>query len=296
MNEQNSIHQASNDSEETANIATAAAGPNYNNMDIEPSSGNGSGGVAAPGKQLAASPNGHHDPQQRRIYLGLMLFSVGSALTGLGLIFLWMFKYRSVTGIGLTNAGQLSNLHPVLMFTFMVSLNMYAILVYRTHYKQPKERLKWTHAIISGVNIVMSLLGVLAMVKAHNMSNMPNFYSLHSWIGVLTNLFYFAQFSLGFIAFLKPGLAQRHRTALMPWHRKLGAAILVLASAAAITGIAELVIFQDKNGAYSKFEAITFIANFAGISVILMTGTAIYLVTASQYMRPSLAEEQPLKR
>lgn len=240
--------------------------------------------------------NGHYDPKQRRIYLVWMRLSCLIALTGLALILVWMYKYKAVSGLGLSDANQLANLHPVLMFTFMISLNMYAVLVYRTHFSSAKEKLKWTHAIISGLNIVMSLLGVLAMVKSHWLKGIPNFYSLHSWIGVLTNGFYLAQFVAGFVAFMKPGLSQHRRASLMPWHRFIGAAILVLAACATLTGILEQVIFQDKDGLYSKFTPITFIANFAGICVVLLTAITIYLLSAPQYLRPNKAEEQPLRR
>lgn len=238
----------------------------------------------------------HHDPKQRAIYLALFGISILSAITGLILLVVWMYNYRAVTGIGITNAGQLSNLHPLMMYTFMVSVNMYSVLIYRTHYSLPKDRLKWTHAILSGGNIVMSLLGVFAMFKAHLMANIPNFYSLHSWIGALTNIFYISQFIMGFVAFMKPKLAQHKRAAVMPYHRLIGASVLVLAALSAITGIAELVIFQDKEGLYSSFSPITFIANFAGISVILMTGVSIYLLQAPKFLRPRLPEEEPLKR
>lgn len=247
-------------------------------------------------EQSSQIESGHHDPVQRRNYLIVLGLSVSSALVGLTLLLVWMFKYRAVTGLGISNAGQLSNLHPILMFTFMVSLNMYAVLVYRTHYNLPKDRLKWTHAILSGGNIAMSLLGVYAMYKAHLMSGIPNFYSLHSWIGVTVNVLYLSQLIAGFVSFLKPGLPLHQRAVLMPLHRLLGTMILVLAAGAAITGIAELVIFQDKNGAYSGFTPITFIANFAGVSVILMTVLSIYLLTAPKYLRPRLPEEEPLKR
>lgn len=276
---------ASLDSEETTNIG--------------PASEDSTSGVNQQSQQKilrGQEISGHHDPQQRRIYLALFGFSLTCAMTGLGLLVVWMYNYRAVTGIGLSNAGQLSNLHPLMMFTFMVSLNMYSVLIYRTHYSEPKERLKWSHAVISGANIVMSLLGVFAMLKAHLMTGIPNFYSLHSWIGALTNAFYLSQFALGFLAFMKPGMAQHRRAVIMPLHRLFGATILVLAALAAITGIAELVIFQDKDGSYSKFKPITFIANFAGISVILMTATTIYLLTAPKYLRPRLPEEEPLKR
>lgn len=241
--------------------------------------------------------NGHLDVQQRRIYLGVFMVALISALVGLVLLFIWMLHFRQVTGFGLTEAGKLANLHPILMYIFMVSLNMYAILIYRTHYYLPKDKLKWAHAILSGGNIVMSLLGVLAMYKSHLMAGLANFYSLHSWIGVTTNAFYLLQFIAGFIAFLRPGLAPSIRAKMMPWHRKMGTVILVLAAMAAITGIAELVIFQDGDKhPYSKFEPITYIANFAGMSVVIMTIATVYLVTASHYLRPSQPEELPLKR
>lgn len=240
--------------------------------------------------------SGHHNKQQRRLYLIILALSVFSALTGLLLILIWMLHYRPVTGFGLSDKAGLANLHPVLMYTFMVSVNMYAILIYRTHYCLAKSRLKWAHAILSGTNIVMSLLGVAAMYKAHLLAGIANFYSLHSWLGALTNGFYLAQFVGGVVAFLRPGWSQQQRARLMPWHRLAGGALLVLAAAAALTGIAELVIFQDKDGLYAGFTAITFIANLTGLSVIIMTGAAVYLLSAAEFRRPALPEEQPLKR
>lgn len=297
---------ASQDSEDRAQIdespassASSADGGVINgetNIAV-PGSSSGSQMLHARGA-ASGSPaeNGHHDPKQRRIYLGLLAFSILNALVGLTLILIWMLHYRPVTGFGLTDKGQLSNLHVLMMYTFMISLNMYSVLIYRTHYSRPKQQLKWAHAILSGTNILMALLGVAAMYKAHLMGNLANFYSLHSWIGVLTNGFYLSQFVFGFVAFLRPGWTAHRRQQLMPWHRLAGAALLVLAGLAAITGMAELVIFQDKANAYQSFTAITFIANFAGISVILMTATSIYLLTARQYKRPALPEEMPIKR
>lgn len=250
---------------------------------------------SGPGKEPV---NGHLDPSRRRVYLLVFSFSIVNAIIGLMLILVWMLNYRPVTGFGLSSAGQMANLHPLLMYTFMVSLNMYSVLIYRTHYAQPKSQLKWTHAILSGANILMSLLGVAAMFKAHLMSNQANFYSLHSWIGAATNTFYLIQFVAGALAFLRPGwTTQAQRAKLMPWHRIAGTTILVLAALAAITGIAELVIFQDsKTAVYAKFAPITYIANFAGVAIILMTASTVYLLAERAYLRPALPEEAPLKR
>lgn len=296
------MNQASNESIETlGNIGSASDNSQTGaGGGVGASSENSKSNDHSSDKQWNNNNNhqvsGHHDPKQRTIYLALFCLSASSAIVGFILILVWMFNFRAITGIGISNAGQLSNLHPVLMYLFMVSVNMYAVLIYRTHYDQRKDSLKWAHAILSGGNIVMSLLGVIAMIKAHNMAQIPNFYSLHSWIGLITNVFYIMQFISGFVAFMKPGLAQNRRTSLMPWHRFAGTATLVLAATAAITGITELVIFQDKEGVYSKFTHITFIANFAGICVVLMTALSVYLLTAQQYLRPRLNEEEPLKR
>lgn len=212
------------------------------------------------------------------------------AALGLALLLTWMFFYRPVTGIfDLTDSVQLANLHTVMMYTFMISLNMFSILVYRTFYFKTKTSLKWSHAIISGLNIVMSLLGVFAMLKSHWLKGIPNFYSLHSWIGSLTNAFYLLQFSFGFITYLKPGLGQTIRQQSMPWHKLFGSFILVLAAAASITGMLEMILFQDK-GDYAQFKPITFIVNFAALCVIIMTTIAIYLVQSKDYVRRQFDE------
>lgn len=280
------VKVASQDDEDDAQI-TATNPTSSSDSDKGPMASLGGHPMSPDGPSVS----GHHDPRRRCIYLAILAFSILNALAGLVLLLVWMLNYRKVTGFGLTDKGQLANLHPILMYTFMVSINMYSVLIYRTHYDAPKARLKWTHAGLSGLNMLMSLLGVAAMYKAHLMGNLANFYSLHSWIGAITNGFYLSQFLFGLVAFLRPGLSLQQRANLMPWHRLVGAMTLVLAATAATTGIAELVIFQDVDGSYGKFTAITFIANFAGLCVVLMTASSIYLLTASQYLRPSLPGE-----
>lgn len=308
------MNKVSQDSDDNAHISQSNNNNNQSIMNVNNSNADGSlstsgngitSGTAATisvssqntgtGKEQLS---GHLDPSKRRVYLLVFAFSVMNAIVGLMLILVWMLNYRPVTGFGLSSAGKMANLHPILMYTFMVSLNMYSVLIYRTHYSQPKSQLKWAHATLSGANILMSLLGVSAMFKAHLMSNQANFYSLHSWIGAATNTFYLIQFVSGALAFLRPGwTTQAQRAKLMPWHRIAGTTILVLAALAAVTGIAELVIFQDsKTAVYAKFAPITYIANFAGVAVILMTASTVYLLSQRTYLRPTLPEEAPLKR
>lgn len=239
--------------------------------------------------------NGHLDPTKRTRYLIIFVISTLISLLGLALIFVWIFKIRPKPGIGFSNAAQLTNLHPILMYTFMATLNMYSVLIYRTHYDKPKGILKIMHAIIMATCIVTGILGVLAIFKAHSMANMADWYSLHSWIGTLTLSLFLLQFIAGFVAFLKPGLSPRTRAQLMPWHRFSGVVIMILSALAVVTGIAEFAIFAGDD--YNKFKPITFVANFAGICVVLSAMGLGYLLTEPAYLRPLRADEmQPTRR
>jgi len=55
--------------------------------------------------------------------------------------------------------------------------------------------LKNQHAIIHGVIIILISLAGLASYASHiyNDPPIPNFYSLHSWLGIVTTLMFFSQ-------------------------------------------------------------------------------------------------------
>lgn len=242
----------------------------------------------------ALSQNGHIDERKRMRYLIIFTISMFISLTGLGLILVWIFKLRPKPGLGFSDSDQLTNIHPILMYTFMGSLNMYSVLVFRTHYDKPKGFLKYLHAGIMGSALLSGILGVVCIFIAHQMANGSDWYSLHSWIGTFTLSLFLCQFLVGFWAFLKPGLALSNRIAIMPWHRFNGAILLVLASLSVITGIAEFALFAGSD--YKKFGPITFVANSAGMCVVLSALGLGYLLTEPSYKRPHLSEELPLKR
>lgn len=279
----------SSDPAELAHLTSPAANPELNQREIsanmEPVSVDQS-----PPREL----NGHLNPTKRKRYVVIFIISALISLLGLALILVWIFKLRPKPGVSFDSAPQLTNLHPILMYTFMATLNMYSVLIYRTHFDQPKGFLKILHAIIMGVCLVAGILGVLAIFKAHQMANMADWYSLHSWIGTLTLSLYSIQFIAGFVAFLKPGLSIRARLDLMPWHRFMGVALMILSAVAVVTGIAEFAIFAGDD--YNKFKPITFVANFAGMSVVLSALGMGYLLTEPIYRRPQIGEELSLKR
>lgn len=72
-----------------------------------------------------------------------------------------------------------------------------AILHYRTFRNNRKRDLKNQHAIIHGCIIILVSLAGWAAYASHIYSDppIPNFYSLHSWLGVLTILMFLSQVS-----------------------------------------------------------------------------------------------------
>lgn len=237
--------------------------------------------------------NGHYDPKQRLQYKLTFGFSFVLALVGLVLLCHWMLNILS--GVGLGDAAGLTNLHPIMMYTFMLTLNMYSVLIYRTHFDRSKTVLKWAHIISMSICLVTSLLGVVAIFRAHALAEIPHWYSLHSWIGTLTMSLFSLQLIAGYTVFGKPGMSKFVKASVMPWHRFAGIVLLVLAASAILTGIAEMVIFKNMAD-YKAHKSVTFVVNFAGFSVIGSVIGVVYLLTEPKYLRPNLGEEQPLKR
>lgn len=72
-----------------------------------------------------------------------------------------------------------------------------AILHYRSFRNRNKRDLKNQHAIIHGIIIVLISIAGWASFASHLYSDppIPNLYSLHSWLGVVTILMFLSQVS-----------------------------------------------------------------------------------------------------
>merc|ERR1711935_1112601 len=110
----------------------------------------------------------------------------------------------------------------------------------------------------------------------HNLNSIPNMYSFHSWIGILTVILFSFQWLFGFVIFLFPGLKAQMRAAYLDVHVFFGLTIFVTACAAAFTGFTEKTIFG-----LSEF----LIANFTGYAIFIFTALVIYLATNPRFKR-----------
>lgn len=67
-----------------------------------------------------------------------------------------------------------------------------AVIAYKT-VNGDKSYQKAVHMTLQGIAILLGVVGILAALKFHNDSGIQNFYSLHSWFGIVTIVFYLVQ-------------------------------------------------------------------------------------------------------
>lgn len=103
---------------------------------------------------------------------------------------------------------------------------------------------KYVHASVQIVALTFAIFGSYAVFHFHNEANIPNLYSLHSWLGITALVGFAGAWLAGFIAFLYPGLSAVYRRIVLPFHTYFGACNFVLCIGAAITGITEKAIFS----------------------------------------------------
>lgn len=105
------------------------------------------------------------------------------------------------------------------MIEFRCSLDcIAAILAYRVFRDVKKIRVKILHASLLALSFIFASIGLKAVFDNHNYADPPreNLYSLHSWLGILTVIFFGLQWIGGFISFLFPKLSEEIRRTYMP--------------------------------------------------------------------------------
>ena len=148
------------------------------------------------------------------------------------------------------------------------------MLFYRMMTCCRKIFVKLLHTIFHALSIACIAIGFFTVWDFHEMSSpkIPNFYSLHSWLGLTTmglfaiqvrhinphyffnkihyyNVFhpFLFQFVMGFFCFLIllccEGATAAFRASLVPAHSTFGLITFIMASATAVTGLTEKAIF-----------------------------------------------------
>ncbi|OEH78615.1 cytochrome b reductase related protein [Cyclospora cayetanensis] len=82
---------------------------------------------------------------------------------------------------------------------------------------------KTLHALLQLASLILGIAAFSIVVAYHNANSYPNFYSVHSWIGLTVYVFAWTQFLGGLFIFWLPGLAPPAlKAAFLRYHKVLG--------------------------------------------------------------------------
>ncbi|CAI9785535.1 unnamed protein product [Fraxinus pennsylvanica] len=141
------------------------------------------------------------------------------------LMLVWLLHYRGGLDLDSDDPNLIFNVHPFLMFFGFIFMAGQAMMAYKTVRAERKVQ-KFVHAFFHSVALCLGIVGLHAAFKFHERSNIPNLYSLHSWIGITTFSLFCLQWLFGITLFLFPSGSDYTRRRAAPWHRQREARLI----------------------------------------------------------------------
>lgn len=234
--------------------------------------------------------NGHNiEPMNNDQIPGYLSIYTIFQLIGIFLIlsvFLWLQIYR--TGFGFSGTIHICNWHPLLMIITFIYLFANSILHFRNFRNTTKRKLKMQHATIHSCIVIFGILGIWTGLNSNLIANppIPKFYSLHSWLGIITVIMFLSQFTSGFISFLYPEIGMKYKQAVMPYHIIFGILTFVLSIITSVLGFSEKIIFAlNLQNEHMPTEGL--FLNFVGIVLIAYGVLVVYILIKPEYKRSS---------
>ncbi|KAI5652745.1 hypothetical protein M9H77_29932 [Catharanthus roseus] len=192
------------------------------------------------------------------------------------MVLIWTISFRGGLAWEASNKNLIFNLHPVLILIGLIVLGGEGIMTYKV-LPLRKEAKKLIHLVLNAIALILGVIGIYAAFKYHNESNIPNLYSLHSWLGIGIIVLFGIQWIYGFLVFFYPGGTSEIRRESLPWHVLLGMFVYILAIANAALGLLEKLTFLE-NGGLGKYGAEAFLVNFTAIITVLFGAFVIFTV------------------
>lgn len=125
----------------------------------------------------------------------------------------------------------------------MTKLSILGILVYRSLSNLPYSRQKLVHFSVQSSAIAISWLGFVAAYVSHERGNIPHFYSLHSWLGLVALIGVSISLVTSYLTFMWPKASGIYRRLALPFHVFGGIVNIALSASICGIGITEKAIF-----------------------------------------------------
>ncbi|XP_050224943.1 probable transmembrane ascorbate ferrireductase 4 [Mercurialis annua] len=207
----------------------------------------------------------------------LLVLARISGLTVAALVISWALLYKSSFLPHSSSPQDLvyAVLHPLLMVIGFILISGEAILVHRWLPGSGNLK-KSVHLCLQGVALGCGIFGVWTKFQGRD-GIVANFFSLHSWMGLVCISLFGAQWLLGFLNFWHRGEARTVRMKVLPWHIFVGLYTYGLAVATAETGLLEKLTFLQTNRNVSKRSTETIVVNSLGLGLALLSGIVTFV-------------------
>jgi cytochrome b-561 len=214
---------------------------------------------------------------------------------------------------GANDTSGVFNWHPLLMtFSFIVGMGEAVLAFKRPLLPLPDRpaRKAW-HVVLHTTAILSGAFGITAAIKSHTLKRpdaIPNFYSVHSWLGLLVICLVLTQFSLGFLAYIAPKWSQPNKEAFGAVHAYLGLSTFLGGLATMLVGIQEKTTFVQAFAKPEVSAAVMRLPAFIGLCIVLYAVAVLFhhapsaqsrnqeLYIGSDGVHGLEIEEQPLHR
>ncbi|XP_062111220.1 probable transmembrane ascorbate ferrireductase 4 [Humulus lupulus] len=220
-------------------------------------------------------------------------------LTGLlvaALVSFWALAFNSSFLPHSATASQeyfvYSVLHPLCMVIGFILISGEAILVHRWLPGSTSLK-KSVHLFLQGVALASGIFGIWTKFRGEN-GIVGNFYSLHSWMGLLSMSLFGAQWITGFVSFWHIGEVRRVRMKVLPWHVFVGLYTYGLAVATAETGLLEKLTFLQTKRNLSKRCTESMVVNGLGLGLVLLGGIVILAAVSPKYHHRQALKTKPV--
>ncbi|KAL0424556.1 UNVERIFIED_CONTAM: putative transmembrane ascorbate ferrireductase 2 [Sesamum radiatum] len=167
------------------------------------------------------------------------------------------------------------------------------VLIWNVHYRGGLALVSENKSLIFNVHPVLMVIG-LVLLNGEGMSSIgiDNFYSLHSWLGLLCLFLFGIQWAFGFATFWYPGGSRNSRASLLPWHVFFGLYIYALSIATCATGFLEKATFLQTHQIISRYSKEAVLVNSLGMLVVVLAGFVILGVVSPVYGKGHVEEQQ----
>ncbi|KAI6685989.1 hypothetical protein NL676_031902 [Syzygium grande] len=193
------------------------------------------------------------------------------------LLLVWLLHYREGIDYYSGDAFRVFNVHPFLMVFGFIFFSGEAMMAYKTIFAT-RDVQKFMHMLLHLIAFALGVVGICAVFKYHNMQQVEDMNSLHSWIGIGTISLFGCQWLVGFFTYMIGGASTSTKMRIMPWHITGGRVILFMAVCSALTGLMQKATFlklqHEREARFLNFTAV-FILLF-GVFVDLSVSLAHY--------------------